>query len=89
MKTRDLVKVGILLLFTGVYLGNLNSNKFDPNSVSNKYSTYGSTYSPNSINNSYGQYGSKYSNNSVNNPYATNSPIIMGQTNGYPMIFSK
>ena len=54
----------------GVYLGNLNSNRYDPNSVSNPYGQYGSPYSPNSINNPYGQYGSPYSPNSVHNPYA-------------------
>ena len=54
----------------GTYLGNLNSNQYDPNSVSNPYGQYGSRYSPNSINNPYGQYGSPYSPNSVRNPYA-------------------
>jgi hypothetical protein len=54
----------------GQYLGNLNSNRYDPNSVSNPYGQYGSPYSPNSINNPYGQYGSPYSPNSVRNPYA-------------------
>ena len=55
----------------GKYLGNLNANSYDPNSVSNPYGRYGSQYSPDSINNPYGQYGSPYSPNSVNNPYAT------------------
>jgi hypothetical protein len=54
----------------GTYLGNLNTNQFDPNSVSNPYGQYGSPYSPNSINNPYGQYGNPYSPNSVRNPYA-------------------
>lgn len=54
----------------GKYLGNLNSNRYDPNSVSNPYGQYGSRYSPDSINNPYGQYGNPYSPNSVNNPYA-------------------
>ena len=54
----------------GQYLGNLNSNQYDPNSVANPYGQYGSQYSPNSINNPYGQYGSQYSPNSVRNPYA-------------------
>jgi hypothetical protein len=53
------------------YLGNLNANSYDPNSVSNPYGRYGSPYSPDSINNPYGQYGSPYSPNSVTNPYAT------------------
>jgi hypothetical protein len=60
----------------GQYLGNLNSNRYDPNSVSNPYGQYGSQYSPNSINNPYGQYGSPYSPNSVNNPYTTSGPRI-------------
>ena len=53
----------------GTYLGNVNSNQYDPNSISNPYGRYGSPYSPNSINNPYGQYGSPYSPNSVHNPY--------------------
>ena len=40
---------------TGKYLGNLSSNPYDPNSVSNPYGQYGSKYSPDSINNEYGQ----------------------------------
>ncbi len=62
----------------GKYLGNLNSNRYDPNSVSNPYGRYGSKYSSDSINNPYGQYGSKYSNDSPRNPYATNAPVIIG-----------
>lgn len=58
---------------TGKYLGNVNANQYDPNSVSNPYGRYGSRYSPDSINNPYGQYGSPYSPNSVNNPYAVPS----------------
>lgn len=39
----------------GRYLGNLNSNPYDPNSVSNPYGRYGSPYSQQSPNNPYGQ----------------------------------
>ena len=63
---------------TGKYLGNLSTNQYDPNSVSNPYGQYGSQYSPDSVNNPYGQYGSQYSNDSANNPYATNAPGIYG-----------
>ena len=63
---------------TGKYLGNLSSNPYDANSVSNPYGRYGSEYSADSINNPYGQYGSRYSNDSPNNPYATNPPAIRG-----------
>ena len=63
----------------GTYLGKLNDNPYDPDSVSNPYGRYGSPYSADSINNPYGKYGSPYSNESVNNPYATKSPVIIGQ----------
>ena len=53
----------------GKYLGNLNTNQYDPNSVSNPYGKYGNPYSPDSINNQYGVYGNPYSNQSVRNPY--------------------
>jgi hypothetical protein len=37
----------------GNYRGNLNGNRYDPNSVSNPYGRYGSEYSSESINNPY------------------------------------
>ena len=54
----------------GTYLGNLNANRYDPNSVANPFGQYGSRFSPNSINNPFGQYGSPFSPNSATNPYA-------------------
>ena len=62
---------------TGEYLGNLSSNSYDVNSVSNPYGPHGSPYSPTSINNPYGIHGSPYSNQSARNPYATQAPIII------------
>ncbi len=41
----------------GQYLGNLNQNEFDPNSVANPYGRYGSEFSPDSVNNPYGPNG--------------------------------
>jgi hypothetical protein len=64
---------------TGQYLGNLSSNKYDPDSVSNPYGRYGSQYSPDSINNPYSAHGSPYSPTSVNNPYASSPPVIRGR----------
>jgi len=61
---------------TGKYLGNLNNNPLDPNSVSNPLGRYGSPLSADSINNRLGTYGSPLSNSSVNNPFATNPPRI-------------
>ena len=42
----------------GNFRGNLNSNSYDPDSVSNPYGRYGSRYSADSVNNPYGNYGS-------------------------------
>jgi hypothetical protein len=67
----------------GQYLGNLSSNRYDPNGTSNRYGRYGSRYSPGSINNPYGRYGSQYSNESANNPYATQAPIIISPNSNY------
>lgn len=39
---------------SGDYLGNLNDNRWDQNSISNPYGRYGSRYSPDSIKNPYG-----------------------------------
>lgn len=63
----------------GGYLGNLNENPWNLNSVANPYGRYGSRYSYDSVNNPYGPYGSAYSINSPNNPYSTH---------GAPRIYS-
>jgi len=67
----------------GTYLGNLNTNQFDPNSVSNPYGQYGSPYSVDSINNPYGQYGSPYSPNSARNPFGTGGGTVAEARGGH------
>ena len=62
-----------------VFLGTLNSNRFDPDSVSNPYGRYGSPYSSKSINNPYGKYGSRFSPQGASNPYTTGGPRIYGE----------
>jgi hypothetical protein len=59
------------------YLGRLNANRYDPESVANPYGRYGSRYSSASINNPYSAYGSRYSNQSARNPYATEPPRVL------------
>jgi len=54
----------------GQFRGNLNSNRYDPDSVANPYGRFGSPYSPDSIRNPYGA-GSPYRTDSPNNPYGT------------------
>jgi hypothetical protein len=61
------------------YLGNLNQNPYDPNSVNNPYGRYGSPYSPDSVRNPYGTYGSPYSPYSPTNPYTNQAPKIYGK----------
>lgn len=52
----------------GKYLGNLNNNEFDPNSVANPFGRYGSKFSPDSVNNEFGRYGNPFS-PQYSNPY--------------------
>lgn len=52
----------------GTYLGNLNQNQFDPNSISNPFGRYGNEFSPDSVNNEFGKYGNPYS-SQYSNPY--------------------
>lgn len=54
----------------GNFRGNLNTNKYDADSVSNPYGRYGNQYSADSINNPYGA-GSPYKADSPNNPYGS------------------
>lgn len=58
---------------TGKYLGNLNRNPLDPDSIYNPIGRYGSKVSPDSINNPIGQYGSRISPDSPHNPMNRNS----------------
>jgi hypothetical protein len=72
-----------LLIYGGhnhtVFLGCLNCNKYDANSLSNQYGRFGSKYNSDSIFNKYGQYGSPYAPSSVCAQYATDPPIIVDQ----------
>ena len=68
----------VLVSPDGTYLGRVNDNRYDPESISNPYGRYGSRYSPNSVNNPYGQYGSRYSAKSARNPYASDPPFCVG-----------
>lgn len=61
----------------GTYLGRLNSNSYDPESVANPYGRYGSRYSSESVNNPSGRYGSEYSTQSPTDPYTSTPPIVV------------
>lgn len=70
----------ILYIYGGakydVYLGKLNSSKFDTESIWNAYGAYGSKYRTNSIWNAYGTYGSEYNSNCPFNKYGSNPPAL-------------
>ncbi|EAQ96928.1 hypothetical protein [Congregibacter litoralis] len=65
-----------------VDIGNLSTNPFDSDSVSNPLGA-GSPFESNSINNAYGRYGSPYSNQSATNPYATQAPKLYDSQGNY------
>lgn len=58
------------------FLGKITSNKYDSDSLLNKYGPYGSKYSTTSIFNKYSQYGSKYGSYSIHNPYCSTPPKL-------------
>lgn len=61
------------------FLGNINSNRLDRDSITNQYGPYGSPYSATCIFNSYSQYGSRYGQFSLNNPYTSTPPRLFLQ----------
>jgi hypothetical protein len=69
----------------GQFLGKITTNKYDNESILNKYGPYGSRYSTTSIFNKYSDYGSRYGANSIHNPYCSTPPrlVINGQHLGY------
>jgi len=66
-----------------VYLGCLNCNKYDSNSIWNRHGTYGSKYNSNSIWNRHGNYGGAYSDNSPFNRYASHPPVIVDKSGNF------
>ena len=72
-----------------VYLGCLNCNPYDANSIWNAYGTYGSVYSSNSIWNAYGTYGSNYNSYSPWNAYSNDPPVIVDKQGNFYGYFTK
>ncbi len=65
------------------YLGCLNCDDSDNNSIWNEYGTYGSSYNSKSIWNTYGTYGDKYNANSPWNAYGSNPPVVVDKDGGF------
>ena len=60
----------------GQFLGKITSDKYDNDSILNKYGPYGSKYSTTSIFNRYSDFGSRYGSNSIHNPYSSTPPKL-------------
>ncbi len=58
----------------GNFRGNLNNNRFDPDSVANPYGRYGSRFSSESINNPYGA-GNRFNDDSPFNQFGDGMEI--------------
>ena len=61
-----------------VYLGCLNCNQFNAESVCNQFGTFGSAFAALSIWNQFGTYGSAFSSSSPWNQFSSSGPIIVG-----------
>lgn len=66
-----------------VYLGCLNCNNYDSDSIWNEFGTYGSSYNSKSIWNSYGTYGSSYNSDSPWNSYGSNPPVVVDKSGNF------
>jgi hypothetical protein len=60
-----------------VYLGCLNCNSYDQNSIWNEYGKYGNSYNSNCIWNEYGTYGNEYNSYSPWNSYSNDPPVVV------------
>lgn len=66
-----------------VYLGCLNCNNYNADSIWNEYGTYGNSYNSNSIWNEYGTYGNEYNAYSPWNSYATDPPVVIDKSGNF------
>jgi hypothetical protein len=67
----------VLVAQDGQFLGTVNADSFDPNSLANSFGTYGSSFNSLSIWNPYGLYGSSYNAYSPWNPYTSTPPVVI------------
>ena len=62
-----------------IFLGYLNTDKYQKDSIWNKYGDFGSKYNTKSIWNEFGDFGSKFNSYSPWNNFSTNAPVIVDQ----------
>lgn len=68
------------------YLGKASSNRYEFDSITNIYGSYGSSYSSTSIRNPYSSFGSAYATDSAYNAFANYPPILYSVT-GAPQAY--
>jgi len=66
----------IVLNSDNEYIGSI-SNKFDPDSIFNKFGTYGNKFSSDSIWNKFGKNGNPFASNSAFNKFTSSPPRIV------------
>ncbi len=64
----------------GQFLGTINNNPFDPDSLCNPFGSYGNRFSSTSIWNQFSNYGSNFATYSAFNSVTSTSPIIFANT---------
>ena len=62
----------------GDYIGNLSGNRFDPDSINNRFSKWNNCFYADSPCNRFGPYGNPYSPYSMNNRFSTEGPRVYG-----------
>lgn len=69
-------EIFVIIADDNKFLGVINKNRFDSNSICNGFSSYGSQFSTTSIWNEFGSYGSDFSSTSAFNEFSSTPPII-------------
>ncbi len=72
----------------GQFLGVINDNPFDPNSLCNPFGNYGSKFSASSIWNQFGDYGSNFATYSAFNNFTSTAPVIFANTQALAFLSS-
>lgn len=66
-----------------IYLGCLNCNDYDKDSIWNEYGIYGNSYNSKSIWNNYGKYGNSYNATCPWNSYASQPPVVVDKDGNF------
>lgn len=60
------------------FIGNLSTNQFDPDGLTNSFSVWNNEFNPDSPKNEFGLYGSRFSPYSSKNQFTTMAPRVYG-----------